>query len=226
MSYEIKKKLFGNFAVHYSCERCKHELESPLVDAGKNEPCPVCNTPLIVPGIIEKNALEVEKANAKSTREIDKLLAKEAQEKASLERHAVKQQKKVFVNKSTQKGNLYLDSQTGIGHNTESGDAKCPFCLEPIIQGAKKCKHCGEYLDTNLRQKRTYSPKSRWVYVVLGLLFGCVGVHNFYAGYRGMAIAQLLITILTCGFAAPLTVSLAVVEVCITSKDGDGYPMG
>ena len=28
----------------------------------------------------------------------------------------------------------------------------CPYCSEPIQEDAKKCKHCGEYLDPALRQ--------------------------------------------------------------------------
>lgn len=28
----------------------------------------------------------------------------------------------------------------------------CPFCSEKIQDAAKKCKHCGEYLDSTLRQ--------------------------------------------------------------------------
>lgn len=31
------------------------------------------------------------------------------------------------------------------------GHARCPFCNEQIVQGAKKCKHCHEYLDYALR---------------------------------------------------------------------------
>lgn len=30
---------------------------------------------------------------------------------------------------------------------------KCPYCSEEILADAKKCKHCGEYLDDALRPK-------------------------------------------------------------------------
>ena len=30
----------------------------------------------------------------------------------------------------------------------------CPYCSEEIIKTAKKCKHCGEYLDDTLRNER------------------------------------------------------------------------
>lgn len=29
----------------------------------------------------------------------------------------------------------------------------CPFCREPILLGARKCKHCGEILDPDLRRR-------------------------------------------------------------------------
>src|SRR5262249_39341966 len=37
------------------------------------------------------------------------------------------------------------------------------------------------------------SSRSRAGYVLLGLFLGCLGVHNFYAGYSGRGAAQLLI---------------------------------
>ena len=37
---------------------------------------------------------------------------------------------------------------------------------------------------------------------LLAIFLGVFGVHNFYLGYTGKAIAQLLITVLTCGLGA------------------------
>jgi hypothetical protein len=31
--------------------------------------------------------------------------------------------------------------------NSERAEIPCPICAEPILSGAKKCKHCGEWLD-------------------------------------------------------------------------------
>jgi TM2 domain-containing membrane protein YozV len=39
-------------------------------------------------------------------------------------------------------------------------------------------------------------PKVRLVFVFLGICLGQLGIHNFYAGYAGRAVAQLLITLL------------------------------
>jgi TM2 domain-containing membrane protein YozV len=38
-------------------------------------------------------------------------------------------------------------------------------------------------------------PKSRFVAAVLAFFFGCFGVHNFYLGYTGTAVAQLVLGI-------------------------------
>lgn len=37
--------------------------------------------------------------------------------------------------------------------------------------------------------------QSRLVYIILALLLGLLGVHNFYAGFGGRGAVQLLITI-------------------------------
>jgi hypothetical protein len=29
----------------------------------------------------------------------------------------------------------------------------CPFCAEEILLAAKKCKHCGEFLDESLKKE-------------------------------------------------------------------------
>ncbi len=41
-------------------------------------------------------------------------------------------------------------------------------------------------------------PKSKMAAGLLGIFLGAFGVHNFYLGYTGKAIAQLLITVLSC----------------------------
>lgn len=64
--------------------------------------------------------------------------------------------------------------------------------------------------------------KQRISYILLGLFFGCLGVHNFYAGYTGKAIAQLLMTILSFGFLSPIVAIWVIIEICTVTKDGTG----
>jgi TM2 domain-containing membrane protein YozV len=69
--------------------------------------------------------------------------------------------------------------------------------------------------------------KNRGIYIILGLFLGCLGAHNFYAGYHGRAVAQLLLTILTGWMIYPLIVVLvwALVEICTVQRDSSGASM-
>jgi len=57
-----------------------------------------------------------------------------------------------------------------------------------------------------------YGGKSRVAAGVLALLLGTFGIHNFYLGYTGKALFQLLGTFLSCGFLAPFIIIWAFVE--------------
>jgi TM2 domain/Prokaryotic RING finger family 1 len=65
--------------------------------------------------------------------------------------------------------------------------------------------------------------KNRTTFIILGVLLGPIGIHNFYAGYTGRGIAQLLITLLTVGFASPMTWVWAVIEVLTVDRDSEGH---
>ena len=64
----------------------------------------------------------------------------------------------------------------------------------------------------------------------MGILLGSFGVHNFYLGFTGKAVAQLLITVLTCGAGAAVSGVWGLVEgiMILTgsiSKDAKGIPL-
>lgn len=52
---------------------------------------------------------------------------------------------------------------------------------------------------TNTSASTNPNAKSKIVAGLLGIFLGALGVHNFYLGYTGKAIAQLLISLLSCG---------------------------
>lgn len=70
-------------------------------------------------------------------------------------------------------------------------------------------------------------PKTRVAYILLGLFLGGLGVHNFYAGYSGKGVAQLLITLfLWWTIIAPIAVTIwIIVEVCTVDRDAYGNPL-
>ena len=65
-------------------------------------------------------------------------------------------------------------------------------------------------------------PKSRTTYIVLGALLGALGAHSFYAGYRTKGAAQLAITLLSLGFASPMSWIWAVIDICTINEDNHG----
>jgi hypothetical protein len=68
-------------------------------------------------------------------------------------------------------------------------------------------------------------PKSRIAFTLLGAILGPLGLHNFYAGYAGKGTAQLLISILTCGWGAIVTWPWAIVEICVVNRDSENALM-
>lgn len=73
---------------------------------------------------------------------------------------------------------------------------KCPECNSDIEKSANTCPNCGFTLKKNNNVNTTN--KSKIAAGLLGILLGCFGAHNFYLGYTGKAVAQLLITLLSC----------------------------
>lgn len=65
-------------------------------------------------------------------------------------------------------------------------------------------------------------PRSRTTYIVLGALLGAFGAHSFYAGYRKKGAMQVAITLLTLGFAGPMSWMWAVIDICTINQDSEG----
>lgn len=72
--------------------------------------------------------------------------------------------------------------------------------------------------------------KSKMAAGLLGIFLGTFGVHNFYLGYTGKAVAQLLITLLSCGILALVSEIWGLIEgiMILTGSintDADGNPL-
>ncbi len=65
-------------------------------------------------------------------------------------------------------------------------------------------------------------PKSRLAYILLAVFLGALGIHNFYAGYTGKGIAQLLLTLLSAGLLGFIVFIWVIVEICTVTEDANG----
>lgn len=93
----------------------------------------------------------------------------------------------------------------------------CKNCGNQIDNKAVICVKCGVGTSKG-------SPKSRVAYVLLGLFLGGLGIHNFYAGYTGKAVAQLLITLFLGCLVIPLIAVWiwVIIEICVVTTDSKG----
>ena len=121
----------------------------------------------------------------------------------------------------------------------------CKQCGRPIDDGQELCEDCKVKFENTTTQEEPKSepaqatntsstvqptPKSKIAAGLLGIFLGSFGVHNFYLGYTGKAIAQLLITLLTCGFGAFILSIWGFIEgiLILTGSinvDGNGNPL-
>ncbi len=93
-------------------------------------------------------------------------------------------------------------AQRGIGVNF------CPNCGHPTPPGSQVCLNCG----VSLAAYEPKGDKSKIAAGLLGIFLGCFGVHNFYLGYNGKAIAQLVITLVSCFFLSPVSSIWGLIE--------------
>lgn len=75
-----------------------------------------------------------------------------------------------------------------------TGLSYCANCGQPVAPGAAICTTCG----FATAPAPNPNAKSKIAAGLLGIFLGCFGVHNFYLGYTGKAVAQLLISVLSC----------------------------
>ena len=91
----------------------------------------------------------------------------------------------------------------------------CSNCGSELKEGADICLKCGKIVNdrTNTSNiNKDPNAKSKIVAGILGILLGCFGVHNFYLGYTNKAVAQLLISILSCFILSPVSAIWGLIE--------------
>ena len=136
----------------------------------------------------------------------------------------------------------------------------CKSCGKEIPEGQELCDECaaknsenvvveGETVQNNTQENTTSTnedsakeatvvnntntnpnAKSKMAAGLLGILLGGFGVHNFYLGYTGKALAQLLISVLSCGTLAVVSSIWGLIEgiMILTGSintDANGNPL-
>ena len=113
------------------------------------------------------------------------------------------------------------------------------FCLNCGFENSQDYTHCGKCGSENPAPVQRYVPaqlfapmvveipKSRVVYIILGLLLGWFGIHNIYAKRNNVAAVQaILFLMFFWTIIVPFVLVVwSIIEICTVKTDGDGIPM-
>ena len=89
----------------------------------------------------------------------------------------------------------------------------CTNCGSEVADNAYVCVKCGAKVNNTTNPVNTNpEAKSKLVAGLLWIFLGCFGVHNFYLGNTGKAVAQLLITVLSCFILAVVSEIWGLIE--------------
>ena len=116
------------------------------------------------------------------------------------------------------------------GYAAGTGDKYCKNCGHEMTPGQAFCTQCGYATQPQTVKINPDMQKSKIAAGLLGIFLGTFGVHNFYLGYTGKALAQLLISVLSCGFLAVASSIWGLIEgiMILTgniNKDARGIPL-
>ena len=74
----------------------------------------------------------------------------------------------------------------------------CINCGAQMEENQQFCPSCGS-AQTAAKPAGAQEGKSKMAAGLLGLFLGAWGIHNFYLGNTGRGIAQIIVTLVTCG---------------------------
>jgi len=106
----------------------------------------------------------------------------------------------------------------------------CISCGTQMDDNQQFCPSCGAQQNAQAATAAPVQPvqegKSKLVAGLLGIFLGGWGIHNFYLGNTGRGIAQIIVTIVTCGIGAlwGLIEGILILTGSINT-DADGKPL-
>lgn len=103
----------------------------------------------------------------------------------------------------------------------------CSNCGSELNEQQDICLKCGVRVRKDNPMNTDPNAKSKLAAGLLGIFLGTFGVHNFYLGYTGKAVGQLLISLLSCGVLSVVSGVWGLIEgiMILTGsidKDADG----
>ena len=118
----------------------------------------------------------------------------------------------------------------------------CTNCGQELEDNATFCFNCGKKIDEikNEDTIKEENPKKEGVSVttqkskiaagLFGIFLGGLGIHNFYLGYNSKGLAQLLISVLSCGILSFVSGIWGFVEGILIltgsiNTDAEGNPL-
>jgi len=118
---------------------------------------------------------------------------------------------------------------THCGVHVGQGNNYCGNCGNQVQPGAAVCMACG-YATTTGKTIAPPGAKSKMAAGLLGIFLGGLGVHNFYLGYTSKGVAQLLITLLSCGMLCEVSAIWGLIEGIMIlcgniNTDANGVPL-
>lgn len=180
----VHKGVLGGHTLSYDCPHCSAALKSKLDDAGNHDTCPECGRQYVVPGAAERKRIH----------EAEQVVA-EAKQKEKEFKDAQREQHHQVVALRSASANSTALTETNPIAEPQSTTRACPYCGEEILSVAKKCKHCGEFLDRSERSpehdtQTVELTAKRWKTLQL---LGVLGiVTGFACIFMGMGVGPLL----------------------------------
>jgi TM2 domain-containing membrane protein YozV len=120
------------------------------------------------------------------------------------------------------------------GKEVEDGKDLCANCAPAenvVVEEVKKEEEKQEQKQENTsNQENNFNAKSKLAAGLFGIFLGGFGIHNFYLGFTGKAVAQLLMTVLSCGILSPVSAIWGLIEGILilsgdANYDADGRPL-
>lgn len=110
--------------------------------------------------------------------------------------------------------------QTNAGSSKETMADMQSMMMQQMMQQQMMQRNAMNQQMINQMKEMNVSGKSRLTYILLVLFLGAWGIHNFYAGYSGKGIIQLLLGITLVGTF--ITVPWCVLDMICVKLDGEG----